>query len=626
MLDSLRKGASSWVAKILFGILVLSFAIWGIGDVFRGFGTNTLATIGGVSLSPQQYDQLFTRELRALSEKLDKQLTPQQGRALGLDQQVFSGLLIDAQVAALGLGLSDSALMERIQASPAFRGLGGKFDPERLRDIMRASGLSEQAFFAHERRQALREQTLSGIASELEVPSILLDAVNRYQNEKRVIDYFLIGLDTVFDQPAPDDAALKTFYERHKKDYAVPELRRLALLEADPEVLKAGFDVPESEQQAYYTAHEKSFDTPERRRVLQIVFPDKAAADKAHAELVAGKSFLDVARAAGRSDADVNRGVVTKDELVDPKVAEAAFSLAKDGFSAPIEGDLAVSIVRVSDIEPAVKKTFADVKDEIKDRLALDKATAQLQDLYDKVEDLRAEGAPLKDIAPQLGLKFTEVGGVSRAGMGADGKAVEAVTAATDLLRTAFEGDVGVETEPLERAKGGYVWLDVIEVIPEREKALDEVKPALREAYIKSEESKALSAKAEELTKRANTGEDLAKLAAESGGTVKTSEALTRSSSTADLPETAMPLAFSLATGAAAWTPSADDSQRLIFRLKSIEPAATLAEDTRKNIKARLAQLRAGDIASQYVSGLEKQYGLKVNQDLYNRLYQQSDQ
>ncbi len=153
---------------------------------------------------------------------------------------------------------------------------------------------------------------------------------------------------------------------------------------------------------------------------------------------------------------------------------------------------------------------------------------------------------------------------------------------ANGLLRTVFEADVGVETEPLERTKGGYVWVDVLEVIPEREKTIDEVKPALTEAYIAAEKSKALSAKADELIKRANAGEDLAKLATEMGGTVKTSEPLTRSSAAADLPETTLPLAFSLAKDGAAWTPSADDTQRVIFRLKNIVPAAPLAEETQQ--------------------------------------------
>ena len=152
------------------------------------------------------------------------------------------------------------------------------------------------------------------------------------------------------------------------------------------------------------------------------------------------------------------------------------------------------------------------------------------------------------------------------------------------------------------------------------------MKPALIEAYLKAEKSKALSAMAEALAKRANAGEDLAELATGAGGTVKTSEPLTRSSTAPDLPETAIPLAFSLAKTAAAWTPSADDTQRVIFRLKDIQPAAALAEETRKNVDARLSQLRAGDIASEYIAGLQQQYGLNINQDMYKRLYGQNDQ
>ncbi|MEZ5925137.1 MAG: peptidyl-prolyl cis-trans isomerase [Hyphomicrobiaceae bacterium] len=626
MLEALRKGAGSWVAKILFAILVASFALWGIGDVFRGFGGNTLATVGTTTLTPPVYEQLFNRELQAAREKFGRQLTPQQGRALGLDQQVFAGLLIDNHVESLGLGISSEALLARIQASPAFHGLGGKFDPDRLREVMRSNGLSEQGFMAVERRQALREQALSALAGDIGAPSILIDAVNRYQNEKRVLDYFMLSAAQVAAPPTPDDAALGAYYEAHKRDYRIPELRRLALLEADPEALKSTIDIAEADLEAYYKAQEKTFDTPERRRVQQIVFADKAAADKAHAELISGKSFVDVAREAGRSESDIDRGLVTQDGLFDPAVGAAAFKLADGAFSEPIEGDLSVSIVKVDKIEPAVKKTYADVKAEIRDRLALEKATGLLQDLYDKVEDLRAQGTALKDIATSLGLRYSEVDGVTRAGTDADGKPVEAARIAANLVQIAFESDVGIETEPQERTKGGYVWIDVVEVIPERDKPLDEVKSAVAEAYIAAERGKALAEKAQALVKRANAGEDLAALATEAGTTVKTSDPLTRTSGSPDLPETALPLAFSLAKDAAGDAPSADRSEHVIFRLKSIEPPAALTEDTRKNVTARLSQLRAADLAGEYVAGLQQRYGLEINQALYQRLYGQTDQ
>jgi peptidyl-prolyl cis-trans isomerase D len=397
-------------------------------------------------------------------------------------------------------------------------------------------------------------------------------------------------------------------------------------LEADPHVLKTTFTIPDTEIEAYYKSHEAAFDTPERRRILQIVFADKAAADKAQSDLAAGKPFLDVAREAGRSDTDIDRGLVTKDQLVDQAVAQAAFALAKDVNSATIEGDLGVSIVRVKEIEPAVKKTLADVKDEIKDRLALEKATAELQNLYDKVEDERAKGTALKDIATSLGLTYTEVPGVAKTGTDAEGKAVPAALIAANLLTTAFEADVGVETEPLERAQGGYVWVNVLEVVPSRERTLDEVKADLTTAYIAAEKSKALSAKAEDLVKRATAGEDFAKLATEMATMVKTSEPLTRTSTSPDLPETALPQAFSIAKDAVSWTPGADGSSRLIFRLKEIVPAEPLSEDTRKSLSTRLSQLRSADVAAEYVAGLQAQYGVTVNQDLYKRLYGTGEQ
>ena len=106
----------------------------------------------------------------------------------------------------------------------------------------------------------------------------------------------------------------------------------------------------------------------------QIAFKDKAAAEAAKKAIAGGKSFADAAKEAGAKDSDIDLGLISKDRLIDPKIADAAFSLAKDTVSDPVEGRFATVLLRVSDIQPAVNRTFADVKDQVKDKLATKKA------------------------------------------------------------------------------------------------------------------------------------------------------------------------------------------------------------------------------------------------------------
>src|SRR5690554_6254263 len=93
MLDALRRGAQSWVAKILFGVLVVSFAIWGVADVFRGFGQGSLAKVGAEEISTNEFQLAYQNRLYAIGRQIGQRLTPEQARAIGLPNQVLSGLI-----------------------------------------------------------------------------------------------------------------------------------------------------------------------------------------------------------------------------------------------------------------------------------------------------------------------------------------------------------------------------------------------------------------------------------------------------------------------------------------------------------------------------------------------------
>src|SRR5262249_7107751 len=153
---------------------------------------------------------------------------------------------------------------------------------------------------------------------------------------------------------------------------------KLGVLILSVDDLKKSMDVSDAEIAAKYEETKNDYNTPERRRIQQITFKDKAAAAAAKTALAGGKSVGDVAKDAGAKDADIDLGLISKHRLIDPKIAEVAFALPKDGVPEPIEGRFATALVRVSAIEPAVNRSLADVKDQVKDAIAKSKAQAQL--------------------------------------------------------------------------------------------------------------------------------------------------------------------------------------------------------------------------------------------------------
>jgi peptidyl-prolyl cis-trans isomerase D len=620
MIESLRKAATGWIAKILLSLLVLSFAVWGIADVFRGFGSQTVATVGGVEVTSQQFDRLYQSELLRFSNQLRRRLSPQDGRALGIPNLVFSQLLADAHTRELNLGISEEAMLNRIRSFPPFLDGSGKFSPERFREVLRENGYTEQSFVDSERRALLREQITDSMRQDMTVPKALIDALNTYLYEERVFEYFTIGQDKAAAIGEPDEATLAAYFDQHKAEYTAPEYRKLAVMLATPETLKERITVSEEDTKAAYDAARAQYAKPERRRVLVIGFPDKETAQKAREAIAGGKSFLDVAKERGLSEAAIDRGTVAREAIPDAAIADVAFTLEKDGVSQVVDAALAPSLVQVTETLPAENKTYDEVKDEVRDALKTSRAGVLAADLHDQVEDLRAGGKAIAEIAKELDLKLLEVAAIDRSGKAPDGKDVEGLPSLQSLLKIAFEADVGMETDPLDMGAGGFAWVDVLGVTPERQKSLEEVKDAVRQAWKLSEAREALRKAATDIVDKIKSGGGFTTVAAEVGATVTKSKPVTRNGTDSGLPARAIALGFA---GPADTTGSAetdDGTSRVIFRVVEVIPAKEPDPERRKAMEAQLANQLANDLFPPYAAALQETFGLTVNQALLDQV------
>src|SRR5215831_15598115 len=140
MLRGIHKASSTWLGRglmaVVMGGLVISFAIWGIGDIFRGFGLNSAIQIGGTEISTEQFRQMYSERLQQIGRRTGRPITPDQARAAGLDRQILGQLIaetsLDEKAKALHLGISNAEVAERITTDPNFRGVNGKFDRTRF--------------------------------------------------------------------------------------------------------------------------------------------------------------------------------------------------------------------------------------------------------------------------------------------------------------------------------------------------------------------------------------------------------------------------------------------------------------------------------------------------------------
>ena len=255
-----------------------------------------------------------------------------------------------------------------------------------------------------------------------------------------------------------------------------PELRKINVLLITRDDVKSRLPISEEDVKAAYEQDKDKYNIAEKRRIEQLAFPDKAAAEKAYGELAAATNFTEVAAKLGFKQSDIDLGVLTRKDMIDPKIAEAAFALPKDELSKPVEGQFSIVLVRVTDIVPGKQRTFEELKGEIKDRLAEERAGQEIQDLHEKVEKERSAGKTLKEIGTALNLPFREIAEINRDGKSGDGKPAIESGEGAKIGQAAFAGAVGLEAEATDLADGGYAWVDVIAVTPEKQKPFEDVK------------------------------------------------------------------------------------------------------------------------------------------------------
>jgi peptidyl-prolyl cis-trans isomerase D len=624
MLDALRRGSTGTVAKILFAVLVASFAIWGIGPVFRNYGSGSLAKVGSQEITVPDFQRAFQNELRLISRQAGQHITVEQARAAGLDRRILAQQMawaaVEAHAAKLDLALSDEKLADSIKSDPTFNGPDGKFSRLNLENVLNQLGVNERGFIKLRRRDELRQQLTTALINGVAIPEPVIDLMNSWKEEKRVAEHFTIDAEKAVTVPEPDAAKLKETYESNKSDFVSPEYRKLAALVVSVDSLKDKMDVSDAEIAASYDDTKKDYNVPERRRIQQIAFKDKKAAEAAKAELAAGKSFGEVAKEAGAKDADIDLGLVSKDRLIDPKIADAAFGLQKDTVSDVIEGRFATVLLRVSAIEPAVTHTLADVKGEVRDKLARKKAEQKLQTLLDEVEDNRSAGKTLKEIADQMKLQYVEIPATDRFNKTPDGQPAVNLPDALAIIKSGFDSQVGLENEALELRDGGYAWIDVLGVTAGKQKPFDEVKEDVKKLTISNERHRLISELADKLVKEADAGTPMAKLGEEAGGVkVDTTPPFTRSTDPQGMSKDAVAKAFTLAKDKAASAATTDGKSRIVFKVTEITPAPAPTKEQREHLTKDLQSQLTDEVLSEYVVALQDRLGTHVNEAEFRR-------
>lgn len=618
MLSSLHKYATGWLAQLLMGLLVLSFAAWGVNDVFNGFGSNDVAMVGKTPVTVADFQRTFQDSVRQLSQQVGRALSPDEARQIGVQNQVMSQLVsqatLDNAASKMNLGVSNAELTRVIASNPQFAGSGGVFDRRVLQQLVRSIGYTEDDYILNQRKQLIRSQLAQAFGGGVSAPASYLRAVHDYQSEERDISYIPLSAPLASDIPDPSDTDLNTYFAAHKDEWKAPELRALTYFTLSATDLTDATSVTDEDAKKAFDAQPARFSTPEKRKVDQIVFKDRAEADAAAGAIAGGKLFDAVMAERNLKPEDISLGLVTKDKIVDPAIADAAFAAALNVPTAVIDGQFGPAIVRVSEIDPAKVTSFDDAKADLKKEIAAQHAATEVTATHDAIEDARAGGDPLATIAAKYGLKVVTVPAVDETGKDASNNPVANVP--TGLLVAAFQAPVGDDNDAIQTPDGAYVWYAVTGITAPRDRALAEVHDRVVAAWKDAQRLQKLDDEAAGAKQRLDNKEDIQKIATDLGSTVKTATKLTRASKpTPDLSDAAIQATFGGPQGSAAMAEGTQPMTRLVLRIDNIavppfDPAAADLADSKNLLNGQFVNA----FLTLYVAELQAQTKVTFNQ------------
>lgn len=479
MLIAMRRGAAGWVAKILFGLLILSFAAWGIGDYLTPEVDPVIATVGDVEIRRTTLDRAERAQAERIRQMLGanfnmSQLPEDAARSAALDQLVAQASF-DMETRTLGLTVSDQAVGDTIRANPQFR-TGDRFDTDAFRRALFGAGLSEEAYVASLRRDLARSQLAGAIAAQIPPSLPLAEAMFANERQKRSMAYVSMPTQSV-ETPDPTEAELRAYVTANAVVFAEPERRDIRAVLLTNNAIAAAITVSDAEVANMYQDTQAVYATPERRSFMQALFSDQQEASAfAVAPPTTAADFENLAVASGAVVTEL--ADLTRSQVFPAAVAEAAFKTSKGAVGDPVQTALGWHVLLTTEIAPESVLPLDDVADAIRQAIKTERSVNGLADFANNVEDALAGGSNIGAAAAAANLPVTRFAAIDRTGADRNGEIDPLTPQDPRFLSELFARQVGEQSGLIELGNGEYVAVIVDAIHPTGPKPFEAVSEA----------------------------------------------------------------------------------------------------------------------------------------------------
>lgn len=473
MITFIRKALTSWFALGLLGLVLLAFAVTGIGDPFNTKGAargTTLARAGSNDIGePQflsQYDRII-RQARQSNPKLTAQEAVAQGAVGQVLEQMIGASALEDFGSKSGVAISDRAVDGEIASIPAFQS-GGRFDEPTYRRLLQQQHLSERELRDGIHGDLIRKLLLTPVSAGVQVPQKLAEPYAALLLETHSGAIATVPSAAMPAPPPPTPAQLASYYAANTARFTIPERRgfRYALLDRD--ALAAAVPITDVDVQAYYDANRDALGGSDQRQLLQVVVPDQAKAAAFATAVRGGSSFAAEAAKLGFAAADVDLGLQSQAKLAaatSPAVAKAAFTTASGKVTDPVQSSFGYHVIQVTKVTAPKVRSLADARPEMVKALRQTKSEAALADAVAKIEDALSSGTSFADAAKAHGLTVVTVPPVLRDGRNPDAPAYVLPAGAQPVAAKAFDADPADGASVQQLGKDQFAMLELGNIV-----------------------------------------------------------------------------------------------------------------------------------------------------------------
>ena len=634
MLDKMRRHMS-WL-KWSLGLVCLAFIIFYIPDFLRGSGADaasgdTIARVEGQDITTGEFRRTYQAQLQAYRSAYGANMSEQLLKQMGIDQQILQQM-VDERAALveadrLNVDVSDEEVRQAILSMPAFQENGAFIGDQRYQQLLRMQRppMTPSDFEDNVRRQLTVQKLRSSLTDWISVPDKELDQEYRLRNDKVKLAVVSITADSFRNQVTASDADIASYFEAHKADFKIPEKRKIRYLLIDIDALKAKINIPEADVERAYNNNSEQYSTPEQVRASHILLKTEGkddAAVKAKAEEIlkqakAGADFAELAKKYSEDEGSAKNGgdldYFGRGRMV-PEFDQAVFAMQPGEISDLVKTQYGYHIIKLVDKKNATTRPLAEVRQQLIDQLAYEKAQAQASDLAESLAKQISRPADLDRVAKAQGLAVQE------SGLFARDEPILGLGPSPEAANKAFDLKQGEVAGPL-RASRGFVFETLVAKQDPYVPKLDEVKERVRDEVVKNKARELSKTRAAEIAAKLKSAKDFEKTAKASGVEAKTTDLIARDAPIPDLgvAPAVEDKAFSMPVGAVSDPIQTDTGTAVIKVLEKKEVTPDELKNSKDSFREQILADRRNRFFSAYMVKAKQKMKIEVNRESLQR-------